>query len=277
MRSAKVICIILAVALAVCLPLMAYAKPPLKSYIYGVVYQSGGNSAYYPLQIIPVSNMTFGVRASATYEVCTLVNFYFRADVEGFTSFHLRMKRLSTEYQDASGGLGSYSIFLRKLDSNGGFSDSVNIRTSVQTYREVIDGYTYYDWLYTTDNPVGSQDVIQVTIPFQSFIFGTGSSMYFEVLDFSANGMSSDEIEVNKYQQQFQERLTRLEDIEDRAYQQGKDIPVTDIQQYLSRTDGDHYFSAFHYMFAQSTLLSTMVTVVCLFGIIGFIIYGKKV
>lgn len=164
------------------------AKPPIKSYVYGVVYGSGGNSAYYALNILPINNTVFALLPNGNYELCTLLNFYFKADVSGFSSFHLRLRKLSTAYQDLSASLSSYNIYLRTLGSNGSFTNNVQIRTSVTTSKEVINGLTEYDWLYSVDSPVGDQNVLQVTIPFQNFIFGEGASIYFEVLDFSVNG-----------------------------------------------------------------------------------------
>lgn len=277
MRLAKIICIILAVALVVCLPLTAYAKPPTKATIYASIYEGDTTNAFRPLNIVPINNMTFGVYTDGTiYNTCTYLRLYFRFDVESFTSFHFRIKRLTDTITDASTSLTSLAIDVCKLDANNVTKAYDHIQNDVYATKSVVDGYSVYEWTYTAGTPIADRNAVMVYIPFQTFMLGE-SPIYFETLAIEANGMSIEEIEINRYGKQFQERLERLEDIEERAYQQGQDIPIADIQDYLSRTDGDHYFSAFHYMFAQSTLLSTMVTVVCLFGIIGFIIYGKKV
>lgn len=165
----------------------AYAKPPIRSQLYGVVYGSGGSSAYYNLNIAPINNTVFCLTPSADYELCTLVNFFFSADVTGFTSFHLRLRRLSTQYQDSSTALNAVAIALRTL-SNGTISGNTSIRTSVTATREVVGSYTEYDWLYSVSTPIGTQNVLSVTIPFQNFVFGSGSTMYFELLDFTVNG-----------------------------------------------------------------------------------------
>lgn len=166
----------------------AYAKPPIRSQLYGVVYGSSGSSAYYNLDISPINNNIFMLSSSTVYANCTLVNFFFKADVSGFTSFHLRLRRLSTEFSDASTSLSSVGIALRSVDSYGNISGNTSIRNNVTATKTVINGLTEYDWLYSVSTPIGTQNVLSVTIPFQSFVFGNNTVMYYELLDFTVNG-----------------------------------------------------------------------------------------
>lgn len=272
MRLAKIICIILAVALVVCLPLTAYAKPPRRVLLMGAIYGGDGSITSRSLLIDPISNNIFGLSSPVDLELCTRIYFYFRTDVEDVRTFSVSIKLLSTQLQINQGGTNIPYMRMLNISESGTFSDITTIANNSCTIS--YDGNTT-TWDYASTSVTGRNSMC-LCMTFNNFMLGS-SPIYFEVTNFLVNGMSVEEVEVEQYSQQFQERLERLEDIEDRAYQQGQDIPINDIQDYLSRTDGDHYFSAFHYLFAQSTLLSTMVTVVCLFGIIGFIIYGKKV
>lgn len=278
MKKHCVFAILLATLLALCLPLSCLAKPPVKATLYAAIYGSGDDTmAYRTLKIMPVQNFVFGLYSDDTLSVSTQLRLYFKADVTQIDSFTLSIEKLSSMIQtNTSLGLASYAINLIKLNSAGTITAYHSIRTSTQvSYGTSADGNDVYNWTWVNTGDALEYDVVQVTICFQNFMLNT-TPIYFRLLDFNVNGMTAEELAINQYAEQFQARLERLEDIEDAAYQQ-IDIHVNDIREYLQNTDGDHYFADFHYLFSQSTLLSTMCAVVALFGILGFILFGKKV
>lgn len=267
MKKHCVFAILLATLLALCLPLSCLAKPPRRAIIYGSLFGVQDNNTTYAARITPVNNMVFGVYATTDLDTCTRVYLYFGLGEEIKTGFTLSLRLLSTEFQLATQNTGFTGIL--NIAENGSVSDmqSVASSTTISVADDVIT--------WEVNGNFSGRTGIQVAIIFQNFVIGS-NPMYFRMEELTVNSMTMEEVEVSQYAEQFQARLERLEDIEDAAYQQ-IDIHVNDIREYLQNTDGDHYFADFHYLFSQSTLLSTMCAVVALFGILGFILFGKKV
>lgn len=270
MNRSKLIIILLAVLLAVCLPLTSYAQPPRRVSLLGAIYGGDGSTAYRSLSIVPINNNVFGVYSTTDLELCTRMMLTFRTDVD-IQSFAITLRLLTTNVQFNWTAITRDYTQLYTISEQGTQTNGLSVANQTTVSKDQTNNSV--TWIYS-GNATG-RNGFNVSLVFQNFMLGT-TPVYFECVALSVNGTSVEEIEINQYAEQFQQKMDYIEDIEERAYQQ-IDIHINDIRDYLNRTDGDHYFGCFHYLFNQSVLLSTMVVVVCLFGIIGFIIYGKKV
>lgn len=170
----------------------AYAKPPVRATIYASIYEQTTSQAYRPLKIAPINNVVFGVYwDEAIYNTCTYLRLYFRFDVTSFSSFHFKIKRLSTSISDSSASLTSLAIDLIRLDDSLTTKAYEHIQNDVTASRIVgDDGFTYYEWTYVADSVIDNMNAVMVFIPFQTFMLGD-SPVYFETLDISVNGESS--------------------------------------------------------------------------------------
>lgn len=186
--------IVISVLLAVTLvtAFSAYAKPPVRATIYASIYEQTSSQAYRPLKIAPINNVVFGVyQDEQIYNTCQYLRLYFRFDVTSFSSFHFKIKRLTTTISDSSASLTSLAIDLIRLDSNLVTQAYEHIQSDVTATRYVgDDGFTYYEWTYVADTVISNMNSVMVFIPFQTFMLGD-SPIYFETIDLSVNGESS--------------------------------------------------------------------------------------
>lgn len=249
--------------------------------IYGAVMNSGSMQTY-TMNVVQYSEDEFVFRPNVGDDIlspCTLITIFIDLGVTSIDSFKLVMSLDRTVFNndslvDASSTLTQNTINIYNWNGTS-LTGGTSIRTSVQAKRVVSDNFTGYSWSYVAPSTWENKNCLGVSIPFNTFVAASTAKFCFKIESLIVNGQTYESIVISEDSQKFQDRINRLESIEESLAQ--VEIPIMDIRDYLQSTDGDHYFSSFHYVFANSTLLASMVTIVALFGIIGFIIYGKKV
>lgn len=177
-----------AVLVTVFCSLTSFAKPPTRATIYAAIYEGDNTLSFRNLKIAPINNNTFGVyQDEAIYNTCTYLRLYFRTDHETLFNFHLKLKRLTNTISDASTALNSLAIDVLKLSSSNSTLAYNHVQSQVAVSREVVDGFTYYEWTANFPTAYEDRNAFMVFIPFQTFVLGE-SPIYFEVLDLDING-----------------------------------------------------------------------------------------
>lgn len=158
---------------------VAYAKPPRKALIYGSIFGVSDDNVVYDAKIVPVSNNRFGVYSDTALDTCTRVYLYFRFDEEIQSSFHIKLRLLSTQFTYGSQNVGFTRLC--NISDNGSTSDFQSVGSNTQISVSGTDITWDYIGTYT------GRSAFQIVVVFNTFAIQT-SPMYFEVLELSVNG-----------------------------------------------------------------------------------------
>ena len=147
--------------------------------IYGSLAGVQDSNVVYDAKIVPVSNNRFGVYSDTALDMCTRIYLYYRTDQEITSSFHIKIRLLSSAFQ--LGSQNSGFTRLCNITESGTTSDfqSVGTNTTVTVSGSDIT------WDYIGDYT--GRSGFQIVIVFQNFMLHT-SPVYFELLELSVNG-----------------------------------------------------------------------------------------
>ena len=271
MRKHCCYAIFIAVVLVLCLPVTSFAKPPMRAQILGVYYESGNNSSVIPINIVPVNNNTFGIYSTDQLEYCTRLYLYFGAGTNGISNFNIQIKLLSDGYQlNTSANNIAYSR-LNNITSTGVVTDSVTVGSDL---RQTYDGNTI-TWQYIRDSVIDRNGILLV-LTFQNFMLGR-NPVYFEVINFSVNGIPADEIEVTETNVGFAEQISDLAQIQEDLWVDvvapGVDTWIQDYQ--VAQAMGD-YKQVIQAVSMDNFLVPTLIIIVFSFAFYGYALFGRK-
>lgn len=271
MKKASIGIFILVALLVLCLPVASFAKPPYRAQILGAYYESGENPSVKAINVVPVNNNTFGIYSTDQLELCTRLYFYFGAGTNGISNFNIQIKVLSEGYQlNTSANNIAYSR-LNNVTSTGVISDSVAVGSDL---RQTYDGNTI-TWQYIRSSVIDRNGILLV-LTFQNFMLGS-NPVYFEVLNFSVNGIPFDEIEVTETNEGFAEQISDLAEIEEELW---VDVVAPGIDtwiqnQSVAQAMGD-YKQVIQAVSMDNFLVPSLIIIVFSFAFYGFALFGRK-
>ena len=273
MRKGSILAISISILLVLCLPVVSFAKPPMRAQILGVYYESGSNPSVIPINVVPVNNNTFGIYSTDQLEVCTRLYLYFGAGTNGISNFNIQIKVLSDGYQlNTSANNIAYSR-LNNISSTGVVTDSVSVGSDL---RQTYDGNTI-TWQYIRSSVIDRNGILLV-LTFQNFMLGS-NPVYFEVLNFSVNGIPLEEIEVTEYNADFEDYISEMARNEDRMWAQVVAPDLTDYLDYVQQANNSTYTDYKDVISAVSInnfLVPGLLFIVFSFAFYSYVVFGRK-
>lgn len=273
MRKGSFLVISISILLVLCLPVVSLAKPPYRAQILGAYLDSGENPSVKAVNVVPVNNNTFGIYSNDDLELCTRLYLYFGAGTNGISNFNIQIKLLSEGYQlNTSANNIAYSR-LNNVTSSGVVSDSIAVGSDL---RQTYDGNTI-TWQYIRSSVIDRNGILLV-LTFQNFMLGS-TPVYFEVLNFSVNGIPFDEIEVTEYNAEFEDTISELAQNEERMWAQVIAPDLTDtfdrIQQQNNETYSD-YKAVIASVSVDNFLIPGLLMIVFSFAFYSYVVFGRK-